>query len=350
MNFKGLYFFVILSLGLLITACTSNEPTEQSKEQEIESGRTVLERLDDLNAKILNDAENSDLYQERAIFYIEQEEYTQAFKDITSALEIDSTNSAYHVTLSDVYLGMGKLQKTLQSLENAIELDAENTEAYLKMAEMSLVIRDYDKTLYYIDRALKVDELESKAYLLRGVVMIENGDTIRGIKNFMKAIDVNQDYFEANLQLGILYAAKKNELAIDYFNNAINISPGNIDVMYYLAMFYQETGKFENAIQEYNLILENDPEFFISLYNIGYINLVHFNDYETAIEYFTKAIDIKPDYAEAYYNRGFAYELLKDVENSQKDYRKTLELHSNYEKAIEGLNRIDDYLHGEKAE
>jgi tetratricopeptide (TPR) repeat protein len=218
------------------------------------------------------------------------------------------------------------------------------------MAEMSLVIRDYDKTLYYIDRALKVDELESKAYLLRGVVMIENGDTVRGIKNFMKAIDVNQDYFEANLQLGILYAAKKNELAIDYFNNAINISPGNIDVMYYLAMFYQETGRFEKAIQEYNVILENDPEFYISFYNIGYINLVHFNDYESAIEYFTKAIDIKPDYAEAYYNRGFAYELLQDVENSQKDYRKTLELHANYEKAIEGLNRIDDYLLGKREE
>ena len=53
---------------------------------------------------------------------------------------------------------------------------------------------------------------------------------------------------------------------------------------------------------------------------------------------------MNPEYTEAYYNRGFAYELLKDVENSQRDYNKVLELHPNYEKAIDGLNRISDYL------
>lgn len=350
MKLRLRYIYTILVFGFAIIACNNNKPVDQNSEPTADEKKSILDVIDDLNARINNNPENADLYQERAVFYIEQEEFTQAFKDITTALEIDSLNANYHITLSDVYLGMGKLQKTLQSLEKAIKLDENNTEAFLKMAEMTLVIRDYDKTLYYIDRALKIDELESKGYLLRGVVMIENGDTIRGIKNFMKAIDVNQDYFEANLQLGILYAAKKNDLAIDYFNNAINISPGNIDVMYYLAMFYQETGRYENAIQQYNLILENDPDFFISFYNIGYINLVHFSDYETAIEYFTKAIEINPEYAEAYYNRGFAYELLKDVENSKKDYLKTLELHANYEKAIDGLNRIDEYLHGSPGE
>ncbi len=42
---------------------------------------------------------------------------------------------------------------------------------------------------------------------------------------------------------------KKNKLAVDYFNNALNIKPDNIDVSYYLAMYYQETGSYDEAIK-----------------------------------------------------------------------------------------------------
>lgn len=340
---KNKLLLIVFSFSTVLFSCQSNREKEVTNEAVAEDN-SVLARLDALNAKIKNSPDNPEFYQQRADFYNEQDEFTQAFKDIRSAIEIDSTISKYHVTLSDTYLGMGKLKKTILSLEKAIVLDQENTDAYLKMAEVSLIVREYKKSLAYIDMALQIDELESKGYFLRGVVMIENGDTLRGVRNFQKAIDVNQDYFEAHLQLGILYSTRKVDLAIDYFNNALNIMPGNIDVMYFLAMHHQKTEKFEKAIQTYNSMLDIDPGFFIALYNIGYINLVHDNDFEEAIEYFTKAIDLKPDYAEAYYNRGFAYELLKDVESSQKDYQKTLELHPNYELAIEGLNRIDVFL------
>lgn len=343
MKNKLLSVFTLVSTVFILFSCQTNTEKKVTEETVVDD-KSVLATLDALNTNIRNSPDNPDFYEDRAIFYNEQKEYTQAFKDITSALEIDSTISKYHVTLSDTYLGMGKLQKTVQTLEKAIELDSQNTKAYLKMAEMSLVVRDYKKALNYIDKALKINELESKGYLLRGIVMIENGDTVKGVRNFQKAIDVDQENFEAHLQLGILYTSKKNDLAIDYFNNALNIMPGNVDVMYFLAMHYQETERFEKAIQTYNSILDVDPGFFIAFYNLGYINLIHTNNFPEAIEYFSKAIDIKPDYAEAYYNRGFAYELMKDVENSQKDYKMTLELHPNYELAIEGLNRIDDYL------
>ncbi|MCD4695239.1 MAG: tetratricopeptide repeat protein, partial [Bacteroidales bacterium] len=192
--------------------------------------------------------------------------------------------------------------------------------------------------------ALKKDELAAKGYLLRGLIMVENGDTIRGIRNFQKAIDVQQNYLDAHLQLGLLYAEKKNKLAIDYFNNALNIDPANIDVKYYLGMFYQETANYDKAIQTYTSILDQVPDFYIAYYNIGYIKLVFQEDFEGAVDKFSKCIELKDDYVEAYYNRGFAYELLKNVEKSRQDYKKTLELHPNYDKAVDGLNRIDEFL------
>lgn len=342
MKFLRLKIFFLIAVLSFSVSCSRTH--QHQTEKPAEQTDPVLAELDHLNQAIQKDSINPGLFEKRAKFYLKNNEYNEALKDITTTLEIDSTNSEYYVTLSDVYLALGKLRKTIESLEKAIDLDNDNTEAILKLAEMSIVIRDYKKALSYIDKALHINDMEPKGYFLRGLVMLENGDTLRGIKNFQKAIDVDQQYFDAYVQLGSLYADKHNNLAIDYFNNALNLQPGNNDVIYSLAMYYQETGQYDKAIQHYQTLLSNDPDNFIALYNIGYINLVYLQQYQTAIEYFTKSIEKKNDYVEAYYNRGFAYEMLKDAQHSKSDYQKALDLKPNYDKAISGLNRVETYL------
>jgi tRNA (Thr-GGU) A37 N-methylase len=36
----------------------------------------------------------------------------------------------------------------------------------------------------------------------------------------------------------------------------------------------------------------------------------------------------------------------KDAMSSKRDYEKVLELRPNYQKAVDGLNRVDEYLNG----
>jgi tetratricopeptide (TPR) repeat protein len=336
-------YLIILILSGLFFAC------QQKKAQTDNNGNANLkdqtsERLVELNNLLERNPGNAKLYSERAAIYNESENYNEALKDALASIEIDSTRSDFYVTLSDAYLGLGKLQPTLQSLDKAIALNPKNIQATIKLAEINIIFRDYKKALAYIDDVIKLDELEPKSYFLRGVIFLETHDTSRSILNFQKAIDVDQDYYDAHLQLGMLYAEKKNKLAIDYFNNALNIKPENVDVSYYLAMFYQETGGYEEAIKIYEGMLLKDPQFYFGLYNIAYIYLVYMKDYQKAVEYFTKVIDLKPDYTDAWYNRGFAWEMQKNVENSRNDYKKALEITPNYEKAIDGLNRIDDFL------
>jgi tetratricopeptide (TPR) repeat protein len=340
--FKPAYLFVLIILGLL-SACQQNKSTLDT-EKKVEQADPKTQRLAELSKLIENNPDNAELFNERASIYNEKEDYTSALKDALSTIEIDSTHADFYVTLADAYLGLGKMQPSLQSLDKAISLDPKNKSAMIKLAEINIVFRDYKKALNFIDEVIKLDDLEPKAYFLRGVIFLENKDTTRSIRNFQKAIDVDQDYFDAHLQLGVLYAEKKNKLAVDYFNNALNINPGNMDVSYMLALYYQETGGYDEALKIYEGLLLKDPKFYYALYNIGYINLVYLKDYNRAVDYFTKVIELKPDYTDAWYNRGFAWEMLKDIENSRKDYKKALELTPNYEKAIAGLNRIDDYL------
>lgn len=50
------------------------------------------------------------------------------------------------------------------------------------------------------------------------------------------------------------------------------------------------------------------------------------NNFNTAIEYFNKAIEINPNYKYGYFNRANAYLRLKEYQNAINDYNKVIEL------------------------
>ena len=69
---------------------------------------------------------------------------------------------------------------------------------------------------------------------------------------------------------------------------------------------------------------------------------MYLNDLGKSVEYFTKAILIDPDYFEAWYNRGYANELLGSFDKAKADYKQALSIEVNYPKAVDGLNRLDE--------
>lgn len=65
----------------------------------------------------------------------------------------------------------------------------------------------------------------------------------------------------------------------------------------------------------------------------------HYNlgKYIKAIEDYSEALKLNPNYAEAYNNRGYIYDDLQEPENAFKDYNQAIKLNSKYAEAF--LNR-----------
>jgi len=338
MNLREL--IILLLIALSIVSCNQKSGIETDTDNQ-DSAKSEREQI---SIRLEKDSLNSDLHNKLAKIYNDESEYGKALNSIRKALELDSLNADYFITLADIYMNMTKIQNSLNSLEKAVELDPENIPALTKLAETYIVFRDYDQTAKYIGKVLELDNINAKAYYLKAIIFMETGDTAKAVNNFQIAVDIDQEYFEAYVQLGILFSSRNNKLAIDYYNNALNIQPDNLDVKYLLGMFYQETLDFDRAISLYNSILILNPEYTFAYYNIGYINLVYMQDFETAVKFFSDAIQSDPSYVDAYYNRGYSYELNGDYRNAINDYAKTMELSPNYPKAVEALNRLDKKL------
>lgn len=64
------------------------------------------------------------------------------------------------------------------------------------------------------------------------------------------------------------------------------------------------------------------------------------NDLNKALDYFQKAVEINPDFAEAYHNLGIVYYELGNHGNAITELEKAVGLNSNYEKAYYSLALI----------
>jgi tetratricopeptide (TPR) repeat protein len=332
-------WIIFVLFGLSIFSCQPAGEKKMGGKQD--TGDTVNAEIEVLNAKVHSDSLNPENYYFRSRYYLEQKDFNKALSDIGKALQLNEKNSDYFVVLSDIYLALGKIPNCLESLKKAEELDNTNNDALLKIAEVYLILKDYQNTFEYTKRALELDRINPVAHFIRGYSYMELGDTSLAIKNFQAAADQDQNYYAAYIELGSLYSALKNPLATGYLQTATRIDPNRGEAYYLLGLAYQEQEIIPKAVETYEKLLVISPDFKEAYYNLGYINLVYINDFETAVKYFTQAVSLDPKYVDAFFNRGYSFELNGDYENARKDYQKTLELVPNYERSIIGLNRLD---------
>ncbi|MEI6886024.1 MAG: tetratricopeptide repeat protein [Bacteroidota bacterium] len=333
-------FLAVCILFILSIGCNR----ETGKFGRLSMEDSLRMEVDKVSKEIGKRDKDANLYLQRAKLYIGLKEINQALNDMNKALQIDPKKAEYYITLSDIYLLSGQPLNCEESLKKAISVDPKNISANLKLANLYLILKDYKKVEEYVRDILTEDKTNAPARLTRAMASLETGDTARAVGDLMEAVRLNQSYFEAYMLLGELFATRKDPLAAGYYNNALRIKPNSVEALYNLGMFYQESGQLPKAIGTYEILCRVDSTFRDAPYNIGYINLVYLQDYNKAAEYFTKAIKRDSLHAESWYNRGLSYEQLKEYKKAREDYQKTLKLVVNYNKAIEGLNRLDKVM------
>ncbi|MBA3665277.1 MAG: tetratricopeptide repeat protein [Bacteroidetes bacterium] len=297
-------------------------------------------QLKAVNAELLKDPNNPELYNKRSTVYIDLKQFHAAIGDALRAIKLDSTKAGYYNTLVDAYFAQNKTRQAKDLLEIMEKKFPDNTAALLKLAELFYLVKQYQKGIEYVNKALKVNENLAKAYYLKGSIYRESGDTTRAISSLQTAIEQDTKFEDAFYDLGVIFAARKNPLALEYYNNTLKVNPANENAHYARARLLQDLGKTDEAITEYETILASNKNCESCLYNTGAIYLEIKKDNKKALEYFTRAIAISPNYVEAYFARGFTYSKLKDKTSATADYKMCLQLEPNYAPALQGLKEL----------
>lgn len=322
----------------MIQSCSSDQHTDATNGK---ADSTLSVSLESLNQRILDDPKNAELLHERAKYYLSIKDYHNCYLDMMNVLVLDSSKAPYYMTLSDLYFFTNKTSGSKKALEKAVELDDKNIEALLKLAELHLYVGQNKESIEYINRALKIDQYNAKAYFMKGMNYKDLKDTARAISSMRTAVEQDKNQFHANMQLGILFAAQKNPLALQYYKNAIQLVPNSTEAWYAMGKFYQDMEDWDNAINTYNALAVADSKNKSARYNSGVIYLLKLKKYPLALEQFTQAIGVDSAYLEAYYGRGITYKTMGNAKQAAADFEHCLRIDADYEPAKTELKQLN---------
>lgn len=322
---------------LLLFGCNSDPAPEQA----IPAKDTFTEALAEAERRILAEPHSASRFAERARLFEQVDSVRLAEGDWKRAIALDSTNASWRIGLGDLYYRKIKVASAEEQFSKAIALDPGGTQARLKLSEMKLLQHRHQEAMTLANEALRIDPRQPRGYFLKGWVHAEAGDTALAISSYQTAVEQDPQFYEAYMSLGLLLASRHDPLAMQYYNTALEIQPRSVEALYDMAMFAQEHGNDSLALRCYDRIKEIEPNYPRAWYNTGFVLLEHKRDLVAARAQFNRAIELLPDYTEAYYSRGLTYELEGRLDSALKDYKQALVLVPGFTLPAEGLGRLE---------
>ena len=294
------YLLVIVTVCAL-TAC-KHHPTDTE-------GLTDAEKLEVLDFKLEKHPKDHALLYERSMVFLNLGRAKEALTDINRAVELEGDNLEYRLRQADIYFANGDVENSYKSLSEAERISPDSKEVQLKMGEVMFYSRDFDRAIKCLTKVTEQEPDNQTALVMKGFIYKEKGDTASAVTLLRKVCDLYPDYAPAFEELGVLYSTRNNPMAVEYLSTAIQLEPNNTNALYALAMFYQQNEEMDKAEELYRRILDINENSADAWHNLGYIEMMHYLDFERAIEYFDRALQADPSHSAAAQNRQLAYEL-----------------------------------------
>ena len=161
----------------------------------------------------------------------------------------------------------------------------------------------------------------STLYNILGAVFAGESQLNEAIQNYNKSIEINPEYAEAYNNLGIaLQGLNKTSEAIESYKKALELRPNSINTLLSLAKTLTKNPyEHEEALNIYKKVLQIDPNSSQALNGIG-ICYVSKKDFDKAISFFRKAIELKPGLISAHYNLGLSLLKIGEFEEGFQEY------------------------------
>ena len=193
--------------------------------------------------------------------------------------------------------------------------------------------------LYAMDKPVTLLIEEEKKWTVSNYSPGSEKDLEDTIEFFSNAIKLSPTDARALSKRANAYSRLgKHDLAIGDYSRCIELKPDDSGYRSCRAMEYAEIREFKAALLDLDKIVAQDPEF--NAYQNRGIVYVMMGDKERALEDYTKAIEMDPQRPGPHWNRASLYEQLGRIEEAIVDYENTLKADPTYSSAQSKLDEL----------
>jgi len=202
---------------------------------------------------------------------IAQKRYSEALPPLTKLVNKLPASADARVMLGEAFLRQGMTKEARENLQKTLNIEENHILAMSLMAETEFKEGKYDKSLEYAKNLQKIQPQLHIGYMQEGDIWIARQDYKRAHLAYRNAWKQQQT---AELAIRLFSASKHTE----NFDNAIQPlllwlgdHPNDSSMRFFLATIYMAEEKNDDAIKEYEIILEETPDNGAALNNLAWL-------------------------------------------------------------------------------
>ena len=152
-------------------------------------------------------------------------------------------------------------------------------------------------------------------------------------ESYLRLLDYFAEAPILHYNLGLVYYGREQyEKARDSFAKALELQPGDADILFNLALSRKKAGDPVGAIDIYKQVLAVDPTSVDTLYNLAgcYKDSLQ---YAEAMATYGEVLRLAPRHQSANNNLAFLYHVAGDIEQAVRHYRRVVEINPDHQGA-----------------
>lgn len=284
-----------------------------------EKQRLIAPVVELFDAAIAEDSEYAEAYERRARVRQLAFDFDAALEDYEKAFSLDSSYimSLYEagMLLSDVFKQPELAREKFREMQTYFPNDE-----YAELGQARVDLAEADIFLRVAPSAPDYQSAREKAHALFG-------ETLQRSDRIEQANPALSDVWYLR---GLVYQRspehKDPQKALEAYDRYLALRRDSPSAFHNRGDAKKDLGNYAGAIEDYTAALRINPEFIWSLRNRGYLLYRYMNEPQKALEDINRAIGIKADDYWGYIDRGTVYEGQGDYDKALEDYSKALEL------------------------
>lgn len=311
-------------------------------------------------------------YSTRADVYLNLEDTVKALADYDMAIKVKSDESSLYEKRAQIYYEQEKYALADADYLKMIDLNPGGTMGYMGLGRNANAQKRWDDAIKQFDYVAKLSSDYSSAYSFRAESYIGKEKWPEATDDLVKALGLEWDRKALHL------AGKLKEPAFTMMVSKMKVqmakSPNEASWPYIIGTMYEQSKKYEKAIEYYDLANKRDESptiherISVCQYELGEYDLAllsikkainidstdisylarkaniyyEMGDVKSAIAEWDNVLANQPEYAFGYYRRGWFKELAGDMDGAIEDLSMSIVLDPEYSYAY--VSRGDVYL------
>lgn len=135
---------------------------------------------------------------------------------------------------------------------------------------------------------------------------------------------------ESSNEGDVLFKQGKFEEAVKAYDEYLKLKPSHVKTIYNRGRAYEELKEYDKALEDFYLVLQEDPQNVSALLSIGKDFFYRKEDYKNAYFNFDKALKYDNNNETAYTLRGKANQKLGNIQEAMSDYNNAIRINKEY--------------------